>query len=98
MNKYLKMNENDEEDINNECIICFNIVDISNTHLKCCNCENKFHKNCMDKWKKRKNIIKIQCPCCTKNDLLVHNYDLIYNLCCLKIKKKLKKEKIYEYN
>ena len=52
MNKYTIMN--DEQQIENECVICFEIVNINKTHIKCCNCEKMFHKECMDKWKLKK--------------------------------------------
>lgn len=81
----------------NECVICFNIVDENNTHIKCCNCRKLYHKLCMDKWKLKKTDI-CYCPSCTKNDLLFHKYFFTYDFSCIKIKRKIPIKKIYEYN
>ena len=95
MNKYTIMN--DEQQIENECVICFEIVNINKTHIKCCNCEKMFHKECMDKWRLKKKEL-CNCPSCTKPDLLLHKYLLNYDLCCIKIKRKKPLKKIDEYN
>jgi len=95
MNNYTKMDE--EQPLSNECVICFDPVNINDTHIKCCNCEKIFHKSCMDRWRFKKRDICI-CPSCTKNDLLLHRYFFTYDICCLRIKRKNPIKKIYEYN
>jgi len=44
-----------------QCSICLDYIE--NSPCKCNNCNNFFHKCCLEKWKKVKN----ECPICKKN-------------------------------
>ena len=88
MSNYININ-NKEED--NECMICFDNVDIDLTYVKCHNCHKLFHHKCMDSWKNKKQQ-KVGCIHCTKEELLLH--ETINTFCCcfklIKLKEKKK--------
>lgn len=50
-----------ENDI--KCIICYDEIKKYDKIRVLNNCEHKYHKKCIDKWLKKKNI----CPICRKN-------------------------------
>ena len=74
MDNYINIKE--EED---ECLICFENVDIDLTYVKCHNCHKLFHRRCMDLWKKKKQQKYCVCVHCTKDDLLLHKTNIT---CC----------------
>jgi hypothetical protein len=74
MDNYINIKE--EED---ECLICFENVDIDLTYVKCHNCHKLFHHHCMDLWKKKKQQKYSVCVHCTKDDLLLHKTNIT---CC----------------
>ena len=74
MDNYINIKE--EED---ECLICFENVDIDLTYVKCHNCHKLFHRHCMDLWKKKKQQKYCVCVHCTKDDLLLHKTNIT---CC----------------
>ena len=76
MDNYININ-NKEED---ECLICFENVDIDLTYVKCHNCHKLFHRHCMDLWKKKKQQKYCVCVHCTKDDLLLHKTNIT---CCV---------------
>lgn len=69
------MNECQKNDIiyyENECGICFNNFNQNDIIYKCKKCNNKFHKKCFKKWKKK--IKNNQCIfCMTKNSMVEYN-------------------------
>ena len=96
MTSYNKMNDI-LEPLHNECVICFELVNINKTHIKCSNCEKLYHKHCMDKWRFKKRV-SCSCPSCNKNDLLLHRFIYSYKFCCLEIPREKPIKKVYEYN
>ena len=76
MDNYININNKEEED---ECLICFENVDIDLTYVKCHNCHKLFHRHCMDLWKKKKQQKYCVCVHCTKDDLLLHKTNIT---CC----------------
>tara|TARA_R110001592_G_scaffold166699_1_gene401874 strand:+ start:2138 stop:2434 length:297 start_codon:yes stop_codon:yes gene_type:complete len=89
MTNYVNIINKQEED--NECMICFENVDIDFTYIKCHNCNKLFHQHCMDSWKNKKQQAFSVCIHCTKDELLLH--ETITTCCsCFKLTTKNKKK------
>jgi hypothetical protein len=87
--------EDFEDDIENECCICFETLDKND--LAILNCNHKYHYKCIGKWMESilKNRIKTEdnfCPLCT-NGTEIKNVICRDKIDPKKIKLKLKKDK-----
>lgn len=51
-----------EDDINEQCIICINMIQLKET-IRVLKCKHKFHKSCIDRWL----MSRLQCPICRQN-------------------------------
>ena len=105
MNKYIKMNKNNdsnydynEDNIDNECLICFENIDKRLPYVKCYNCKKMYHEYCITTWKYKRNLINTVCPHCSVNDL--HLHDFYINYCCFswKLKKGNLKERVTHFD
>ncbi len=84
MNEYIKMIENEENEENNDCMICFENCNKENENICFCNkCNNKFHLSCYKNWikkcKETSNNMRFKCVYC-------QNYKTIYKkkqFCCM---------------
>tara|TARA_B100001093_G_scaffold516804_1_gene596531 strand:- start:1070 stop:1381 length:312 start_codon:yes stop_codon:yes gene_type:complete len=80
MNNYTVMTNKEDELEDSECMICFYKVDTEENYIKCYNCNKLFHKDCMDKWKRKTGHNFSSCIHCTKDELIKHEYQKV---CCV---------------
>ena len=105
MNNYINMSkitykQTEEENTDNECIICFENIDKKFSYVKCYNCNKMYHEYCITAWKYKqpiKNNYGVTCPHCSMNDLFLHEYYVDH--CCFswKLKKNNLKERITNF-
>jgi len=70
MYKTMNLKENYED----ECIICFELIDSSKKFVQCCSCMKKYHYKCICIWDKKAQEKKV-CPTCQQKELLIYTYE-----------------------
>ena len=80
MSNYTVMTNKPDENEDDDCMICFYKVNTEENYVKCYNCNKLFHKECLDRWKQKNNNKSLTCIHCTKDDLILHNYE---TSCCV---------------
>ena len=73
MEEIKKMDNDEDDDIDNDCIICFEPISQKKTFVKCHTCFKVFHYTCFHTWickfKKSKIII---CPHCQQEGMMLY--------------------------